>query len=101
MNFFRGKVNGLISGLPPSQFNPLKWIMEAKLKWKHNSKVGDFTFKNVNLNKTIHLISGLANSTSSGIDHIDSLAIKAAVTDLAPPLMHLINTSLQTSKYGK
>ena len=100
MNYFTEQVKNLISRLPASTTNPLKWLAEAELKWKGRGTFESFSFKEISLNETISLISKLGNSTSSGIDHIDALAIKAATTLLAPPLRHIINVSLSTSRFA-
>ena len=100
MKYFSGKVNSLINNLPASPTNPLKWISEAKSKWRQDVTSDKFKFKEITLLQTIKLIGGLGNSTSAGINNIDALALKAAATHLAPPLMHLVNTSLKTSKFA-
>ena len=95
MKYFSEKVNTLINNLPTSPTNPLKWIREAKLNWRQDVIMDKFKFKEINLLQTIKLIGGLGNSTSAGIVNIDALAIKAAAVPLAPPLMHLVNTSTE------
>ena len=100
MDYFENKVDKLISDLPTTNTNPLKWLISAMERWTNKGKCPTFYFKEISLSDTIKLISTLNNSTSSGIDNIDSLAIKAATSHLAPPIRHLINSSLSTSQYA-
>ena len=100
MKFFVEKVNKLIHSLPATNTNPLKWIRDAMYKWKLKGQLPVFTFTELTLLETVKLIGSLGNSTSFGTDNIDALAIKSAAVYLAPPIRHMINVSLMTSKYA-
>ena len=100
MKFFNEKVRKLIHNLPVTPTNPLGWLINARMKWKHKDKIGNFSFKQITLLETNQLITSLGNSTTAGIDLIDALTIKSVASELAPPIQHLINTSLRTSKFA-
>ena len=101
MRFFSEKVKKLVSNLPARKYNPLWWLNDSMSIWSGRNNLKTFSFKETSLLDTIHLISGLGNSTTFGTDLIDALAIKAAATDLAPPLRHMINISLETSEFAQ
>ena len=86
--------------LQSTGINPLKWLKLAMESWEDRRNLPIFTFKELSLIQTVHLISKLGNSVSYGADSIDALAIKAAAVHLAPPIRHLINVSLSTSTYA-
>ena len=100
MKFFNMKVNKLIDNLPVTQTNPLEWLTNARMKWKNKDNIRCLHFREISLLETTQLITSLGNSTTSGIDLIDALAIKSVAAELAPPIQHLINTSLRTSKFA-
>ena len=100
MKFFNQKVKKLVDNLPAQKCYPLWWLNDAFLKWDNKDSIPQFTFRKLSLLETIQLISSLRNSTSFGLDKIDALAIKAAVSHLAPPLQHMINCSLSTSVFA-
>ena len=100
MKYFDTKVKTLITNLSAPKFNPLKWLNECMDRWSNKINLQKFTFKEISLQETLNLIAALGNSTTFGIDLIDATAIKVAAIDLAPPLRHLINVSLTTSKFA-
>ena len=89
-----------MNNLPKTNTNPLSWLQSAMSRWSQKGKFPSLKFNEVTLTQTIHLISELSNSTTFGTDCIDALAIKVVAPQLAPPIRHLINTSLKTSQYA-
>ena len=55
----------------------------------------ELRIKKLTLSEMISLISQLGNSTVFSHDHIDAQAIKQAADILAPPLLHVINLSIE------
>ena len=51
--------------------------------------------------ETAEFVSSLSDSTAFGIDHIDSIAIKSASTQLIRPIQFLINSSLNKFKFAR
>ena len=100
MDYFVEKVRKLTNNLPQQGHNPLRWLNTAMSKWKNRDSLQQFSFKELSLQDTVKIIGSLGNSTSFGVDEIDALAIKAAVVHLAPPLRHMVNVSLSTSKFA-
>ena len=100
MNFFVEKVRKLSRGLVNNGVNPLKWLQDAMARWHFNGKFQKFHFQEITLQETLNLIRKLGNTSSLGTDEIDAIAIKSVSVHLAPPIRHLINTSLQTSKFA-
>ena len=100
MKFFNKKVKRLISNLPAKKYNPLMWLNDSMTKWSGRIHLQKFSFSEISHLDTVKLIAALGNSTTFGTDLIDALAIKAAATDLALPLNHMINVSLNTSKFA-
>ena len=99
-DYFTTKIRKLILRLPATGLNPLSWLNNAMESWTGKGKFPTFKFKEVSLIDTVKYISTLSNSTTFGTDNIDALSIKAAALYLAPPIKHLINTSLKTSKFA-
>ena len=68
--------------------------------WSQKGKFPSFKFQEISVSQTLNLIGKLSNSNSLGTDDIDSIAIKQAAVQLAPPIRHIVNTSLKTSIYA-
>ena len=100
MDYFYGKIRRLTNQLPNEGINPLIWLQRAMESWDDRRKLLEFHFKDISLLQTIKYIGDMGNSTSYGRDSIDALAIKSAAQHLAPPIRHLINTSLGTSEFA-
>ena len=61
-----------------------------------SGRSSSFKLRSVSLEEVQKLIKGLKNSTSTGIDFIDTRTLKLGVDLLAPAVQHIINLSIKT-----
>ena len=93
-NFFLDKIKKLRSTIHPPKSDPLKKLKEAM---KH--KQCSFKLKQTNVQEVVKVIRGLKNSSSCGVDYIDTKCIKLVSTLLAPSLVHIVNLSVEASVF--
>ena len=46
-----------------------------------------------------NIILNLKNSKACGVDNIDTFALKLMVNEVVPPITHIINLSIQQSRF--
>ena len=92
--FFLDKIKNLRNGIPPPTEDPVKKLREAM-----RGKICSFSMKEVTVDEVVKLILKLKNSSSTGVDFIDTKTVKLIAKDIAPALSHIINLSLKTSTY--
>ena len=59
----------------------------------------NFALKSTNEVEILEIIRNLKNTSSSGIDYIDSRTIKLVAELITPSLVHIINLSIETSTF--
>ena len=98
---YTAKVKKLVEELKKSGLDPLRYLDEEIKKWGEGGGViPKFSLRKVTLAETLDFIGKLNNSTAHGLDGQDALSIKSAAVDLAGPLTHIINVSLQTTTFA-
>ena len=80
--------------IPPTDTNPLD-----KYKKVIGDKVKTFTFKQINHSQLLKETSRMKPSASEGQDTIPMKAIKAAVTELTPLILVLVNSTIWTTTF--
>ena len=93
-NFFLDKITLIRENLPPPTSDPL-----AVLKSMMVGRSCSFSFSAVHPDEVGKIISGLKNTTSFGLDQIDTYIIKLAKPIITPALTHIVNLSLSTQKF--
>jgi len=58
-----------------------------------------FKLRSTNEVEILEIIRNLKNTSSSGVDYIDSRTIKLIAEFIAPSLVHIINLSIETSTF--
>ena len=69
------------------------------LRKKYKDSDLQFSFKTVEVEDVTQIIKDLKKKTSCSFDEISAELLKLGVNELAIPLTHIINTSIQTSKF--
>ena len=100
LDYYLKKLEDINSNLIPSDRNPHRMLDLALEKWEEKDERPIFEFSEISLEETEKLISTLSNSTASGFDGLDALAIKSAKKGLVIPVRHLINASIKSSKFS-
>ena len=90
--YFVEKINTLRQGLPPPATDPLE-TLKSLMQGRNCS----FSLTCVHPSEVEQVISSLSNSSSFGMDMIDTCTVKLLKDDIVPALTHIINLSI-TSK---
>ena len=99
MEAFKAKTKKLIDQLPPPVVDPLATLKEALHKWEGKDTREVFSLKNITNMKTLEIINKLGYSGSMAHDTLDTMAIKHGAQHLYKPITHLINLSINQSKF--
>ena len=101
MNTFTNKTKKLLDDLPPRTTVPCKILEDALKNWgKPEDDREIFELKPITRIEVLKIISNMGNSTSSGNDKIDALAIKHGAAVLHGPITHVVNQSILTSTFA-
>ena len=92
--YFLDKIRTIRENLPPPVTDPL-----AKLSNLMIGRTCSFSFSAVHPDSVDKIICDLGNSSSFGLDLIDTKVIKLIRPAIVPALTHIINLSLSTSKF--
>ena len=89
--FFLNKIQLIRDNLPPPISDPLQ-ILRSLMA----SRTCAFSLSPVHPDEVEKIISNLSNSSSFGLDMIDTYIIKLIRADILPALTHIINLSIST-----
>ena len=92
--FFLEKIKMLRSSIPHSVRDPLRKMREVMRDRSCTFRIERVTTKDV-----LKTIQGLKNSSSSGVDFIDTKTVKLAAGQISPALAHIINLSISSSTF--
>ena len=92
--FFINKVKGFRSAIPQKDADPLANLRESMKK-----RQSKFNLKLVNEQDVMKIINSLNNSSSTGVDFIDTQTIKLVRKQILPAMTKIINLSIQTSVF--
>ena len=93
-HFFLDKITLIRENLPAPVIDPLAVIRSLMAGRKCS-----FSFSAVHPDNIDKVISGLSNSSSFGLDQIDTYTIKLVKNDLVPALTHIVNLSLSSKTF--
>ena len=92
--YFLDKITNIRENLPPPTCDPLQ-----KLKQLMRGNSCTFSLTPVHPDEVEKIIAALSNSSSFGLDNIDTFAIKLIKKEILPALTHIINLSISTREY--
>ena len=85
---------------PPGQ-DPLKVLKAALTRWgDKTNKINKMKLKTVNIKHTENLIMKLGNSTSYGLDGLDSISLKMIAKEVAGPVNFIVNLSIESATFA-
>ena len=88
------KIRNLVNSIPPTGTNPLTLYKKVI-----GDKSNTFTFKKINYSQLLKEVSKMKPTASEGQDNIPMKAIKAAITELAPLILLLVNSTIKTKTF--
>ena len=100
MATFTEKTAKLIRELQPPTIDPCSSLLKSLDKWETKNSRELFNFNTVSELDTLKIIKDISNTTSSANDRIDAISIKHGASILHGPITHVINTSINTSKFA-
>ena len=98
---FTNKIKKLKENIPVSNTEPLKLLKDALLRWgPKTTNIKNMKLQPVGRLHTLNLIKKLGNSTSHGMDGLDSITLKMIAEDITDPINHIVNLSIQTETFA-
>ena len=97
--YFIEKIRKLKKDIPDSTEDPLKLLKTAMDRWKGKQNRKVFNFRNIKLSEITDILKNLKNSTTMGFDCLDAMTLKLVATTISKPLLHVLNTSIQTKVF--
>ena len=91
-NFFLNKIRKIRQDMPPPVTEPLSVVRSIMA-----GRTCSFSLKPVHPDEVEKVITALSNSSSFGLDQIDTYIIKLVKLEILPALTHIINLSLSKS----
>ena len=92
--FFLSKIDMIRSNLPPSSCDPLQ-----TLKKLMNGRTCNFSLAPVHPEEVEKVLRNVSNSSSFGLDLLDTSIIKLVQPQILPALTHIINLFISTRKF--
>ena len=92
--FFLDKIEEILTNLPPQVSDPL-----STLKSRMIGRTCSFSLAAVHPDEVEKVISSLSNSSSFGLDQIDTYTVKLIKLEILPALTHIINLSVTTKVF--
>ena len=93
-NFFLEKIRLISENLPPAVSDPLE-----TLKKLMQGRKCSFSLSLVHPDEVDEVLSKLSNSSSFGLDMIDTFIIKLIKPEILPALTHIVNLSISTRMF--
>ena len=93
-SYFLEKISLIRENLPAALSDPL-----TKLKSLMEGRTCSFSFRAAHPEEVEKVVSGLSNSTSFGLDEIDTSIIKLIKPEILPALTHMVNLSITTGVF--
>ena len=92
--YFCDKVNNILSNILPSRTDPLE-----TLKSLMRSRKCSLNLSTVHPDEVRPILSGLSNSSSYGLDLLDSFIIKLIQDEILPVVTHIVNLSIVSQEF--
>ena len=99
-DYFKEKISNLMKNLKKWDMDPLETLSKSMSRWKESKNIPVFNLRQISVDETLKIISGLGNSTAFGRDGIDAMAVKVAKYYLASHICHLVNTSIRMKTFA-
>ena len=92
--YFLDKIHLIRENLPPAPTDPLQ-ILRSLME----GRTCAFSLTSVHPDEVDKIVSNLSNSSSFGLDMIDTYIIKLIKPDILPALTHILNLSIATKVF--
>ena len=92
--YFLDKIHLIRENLPPAPTDPLQ-ILRSLME----SRTCTFSLTSVHPDEVDKIVSNLSNSSSFGLDMVDTYIIKLIKPDILPALTHILNLSIATKVF--
>ena len=100
-DFYTEKIKQLEKKLPTTNSDPLKTLKDALTRWGPKSqKINKMKLQTVSISHTYNLLRKLGNSTSFGLDGLDSISLKMISKEIVAPLNFLVNLSIKNATFA-
>ena len=93
-SFYIDKVLKIQENLPPSNTDPLHLLQKLRL-----GSESVFTLKPVHPDLIYKILGELKNSKATGMDNIDTRALKLVKEEITPAVTHIVNLSIKSSVF--
>ena len=93
-NYYIDKVLKIQENLPPSNTDPLQLLQKLRL-----GSESVFTLKPVHPDLIYRILGELRNSKATGMDNIDTRALKIVKEEITPAMTHIVNLSIKSSVF--
>ena len=100
IDYFQEKVNKLQRELPNNCEDPLEILTRAINRWERATNRPEFRLRQVTELEVLAALKELGNSSSSGLDTIDSTSLKALATYTYKPITYLVNLSIKNNEFA-
>ena len=92
--FFLSKIDIIRRNLPPPSCDPLQTLKKIM-----NGRTCNFSLSPAHPEEVKKVVKNLSNSSSFGLDLLDTSIIKLVLPQILPALTHIINLSITTRKF--
>ena len=100
MKFFDDKIRKMQEQLPVSLIDPLHYLNDAVEKWGGINNVDEFNIREATQMEVLQAMKELGNSSSSGMDGVDSISLKAIAPQIFRAMTHIVNLSVNGSTFA-
>ena len=92
--YYIEKVDKITQQIPTTTTDPMQ-----NYKKVTGNKTLNFTIKTITMNTLMNTINKMKGTNSTGVDMTSMKTIKQSIKLLAPPILHIINTSITTNTF--
>ena len=98
-DYFQKKIIEIQATMRLNNTDPLDILQRALDRWSKTNQREELVLKEVSELKVLQAIKELGNSTSSGIEGLDSITLKVLAPLIYKPLTHICNLSIRKSLF--
>ena len=99
MIYFHNKIQELQLSLPLNNTDPLAILDNALLRWSGTGHREQLELQTVTEVEVLEALKDMGNSTSCGVEGLDSISLKLLAPFIFKPLTFIANLSIQKSQY--
>ena len=100
LDFFNEKLAKIKNSLPVNNMDPMEILNEALDKWDKTASREVFNIEEITEVEMLEALKTLGNSTSCGMEGLDSISLKLLAPLLSRPLTHIANLSIRNSTFA-